>query len=106
MAKRAKGKAFDVTPAQMTPSKNGKPKPLTANVLVEIGVLKDDTVYIPEYVYQMRINRAQGRALKCLHLALDENGARLADGARVRTDVVSDAVRWLLDQLVVAMEEE
>jgi hypothetical protein len=56
-------------------------------------------VFIPRKV-ETRLDHSQGVVLKRLHRALDESGARLANGNRVRTNHIPDAVRWLLDQIV------
>jgi hypothetical protein len=52
--------------------------------------------YISTHV-EVRLTRAQGLALRRLHLALDADGARMAGGRRVIH--LADAVKWLLDKL-------
>lgn len=52
--------------------------------------------YISKHV-EIRMTHEQGVTLRRLHLALDTEGARLANGRRVIH--LADAVKWLLEQI-------
>jgi len=75
-------------PAPLPPLMASIEVPLTATIL--------DGCYISTHV-EVRMSREQGLTLRRLHLALDAQGARLANGHRVIH--APDAVKWLLEQL-------
>ena len=113
MPKKAKVK-FDATPAPATvtkappPEKAAEPEPQpkkTNTVLIEVPYMNGHVDgYVREFIQRMRITRYQGNALKRLCASLDEHGARMRDGKRVRTGSVIDAIRWLIEQVAEANE--
>ena len=57
-----------------------------------------ESAYRPRHV-DVHLNHHQADALKKLMAALDAGGYRLANGHRIRTDNIGDAIRWLLEKV-------
>lgn len=68
----------------------------SAPLVVPLAIL-DPRAYVPQHV-DLQLSAKQGKTLKRIAGGLDAIGQRLESGRRVQT--LSDAVRWMLEQIV------
>ena len=70
---------------------------LEVAITVPISDVSLDNCHIRTHIDVQSLSRNQGTVLRRLQLALDNRGAKLANGRRVVTP--PDAIRWLLEEI-------